>query len=208
MYLSSRKSNIECVCGKSMTCKNPPNLKQHLRAVHSAVMDDILRKKENLREMKAERDMKKVWNTTSSQCLKNCLLDRLCMAKTMRYKAITQMLAIFVGSSSVTNRLMENLEFKDLPCSLDPQHPVPGRASIKIWIKCSLSWKHRSQHICRLPTSSAFTATYGLRKGYVLLPQNHGLLLLPKQPSSAHCNSCRMEADFFSHCLYHLSVHW
>ena len=47
-----------------------------------------------------------------------------------RYKAITQKLAIFVGSSNVANRLVGNLECKDLLGSLDPQYPVSVCASI------------------------------------------------------------------------------
>ena len=47
-----------------------------------------------------------------------------------QYKAITQKLAIFVGSSNIANSLVEKLEFKDLLHTLDPQYLVPGRASI------------------------------------------------------------------------------
>ena len=35
-----------------------------------------------------------------------------------------------MGSSTVANCLVENLEFKDLVRALDPQYPVPGRGSI------------------------------------------------------------------------------
>ena len=43
---------------------------------------------------------------------------------------IMQKLAIFVGSSNIANRLVENLEFKDLLRVLDPQYRVPGRACL------------------------------------------------------------------------------
>ena len=48
-----------------------------------------------------------------------------------RYKLITRKLAIFVGSSSVANRIVENLEFQDLMSAMDNRYPVPGRSSIQ-----------------------------------------------------------------------------
>ena len=48
----------------------------------------------------------------------------------MKYKAITRKLPIFVGSSNVANSIVENLEFKDLLYTMDARYPVPGRSSI------------------------------------------------------------------------------
>ena len=50
--------------------------------------------------------------------------------ESQRYKWVTRKLAIFIGSSNLTNRIVENLEFKDLVHALDPRYPVPGRTTI------------------------------------------------------------------------------
>ena len=45
-----------------------------------------------------------------------------------RYKNITKRLAVFVGSSSMPNSIVENVEFQQLIKSLDPRYPLPSRA--------------------------------------------------------------------------------
>ena len=49
----------------------------------------------------------------------------------VRYKLITRKLAIFVGSSNVANRIVNNLEFRDLLSAMDDRYLVPGRNSIQ-----------------------------------------------------------------------------
>ena len=46
------------ICGKGVAGKNPTNLKQHLRAAHPQVMNDILQKEEDMK-VKAEKEKKK-----------------------------------------------------------------------------------------------------------------------------------------------------
>ena len=47
-----------------------------------------------------------------------------------RYKVITRKLAIFVGCTSVPNRIVESPEFRDLLTTLDKRSITPGRAAI------------------------------------------------------------------------------
>ena len=48
-----------------------------------------------------------------------------------RYKMITRKLAIFVGSCNVANRIVDNLEFREMLSALDNHYPVPGRGCIQ-----------------------------------------------------------------------------
>ena len=51
---------------------------------------------------------------------------------------ITRKLAIFVGSSNVAYRIVENFEFRDLLTTLDPRYPVPGRTALGKQLSCVL----------------------------------------------------------------------
>ena len=42
------------------------------------------------------------------------------------YRIIKRKLVIFVGSSNVANRVLDNVEFKDLLRALDPGYPSTG----------------------------------------------------------------------------------
>lgn len=43
-----------------------------------------------------------------------------------KHSSIMRKLAIFVGSTNVASRIVENVEFKDLLHSMDPRYPTPG----------------------------------------------------------------------------------
>ena len=120
--------------GRVLQEKKTTNLKQHFRAAHPHVMDNILQKEEDIKKVKAERDKKKSEESLKhyqQSTLKESFTRQTVYSKdSKRYKLITRKLAIFVGSSTVANRLVENLEFKDLVRALDPRYPVPGRGSI------------------------------------------------------------------------------
>ena len=47
-----------------------------------------------------------------------------------RYRKISKKLAIFIGSTNVSNSVVENLEFKDLLHTLDSRYQVPSRPAI------------------------------------------------------------------------------
>ena len=47
--------SLDVMCGKSISGKNPTNLKQHLRAAHPQVMNDLKRKEEDMKKNKAEK---------------------------------------------------------------------------------------------------------------------------------------------------------
>ena len=94
------------------------------------------------------------------------------MAKTVRdTKQIRENLAIFGGSSNIANRLVENLEFKDLLSSLDPRYPVPGKASINreldqvfIELKAKISVHLQSANFisicCNIWSKKGLTSSY------------------------------------------------
>ena len=138
------KSNTDSICGKSVAGRNPTNLKQHLRAAHPQVMNDILRKEEDMKKVKAEKEKMKSEESLKhyqQSTLKESFTRQAVYSKdSERYKLITRKLTIFVSSSTVANCLVENLEFKDLVHALDPRYPVPGRGSInreldQVWIE-------------------------------------------------------------------------
>ena len=51
-----------------------------------------------------------------------------------QYKAVTQKLAIFVGSFTIA--IVGNFEFVDLLETLDPRYPVPGRTALSKEFEC------------------------------------------------------------------------
>ena len=137
-------SGTEALCGKKISGKNPSNIKQHLKATHpkefhelSKKEDELKRKKVESERLKRERSLKHYQQAT----LKETLSRHTVYSKDSdRYRVITKELAIFIGTSNVANRIVENLEFKDLLQALDPRHPVPSKqAFTQSWIKYLLS---------------------------------------------------------------------
>ena len=66
--------------------------------------------------LKCERSLKHYQQSTLKDSFsRQCVYTK----DSEQYRAITRKLAIFVGSSNVANRLVDNLEFKDLVQTLD-----------------------------------------------------------------------------------------
>ena len=132
--VASETPETESVCGKSVTGKFPTNLKQHLRLAHPSVMKEVSRKEEEAKKAKEEAESSKraaSLKYTRQATLKETLTNRNPYSKdSARYRDITRKLAIFVGSCNVANRIVENLEFKDLLSTLDTRYQMPGRSSI------------------------------------------------------------------------------
>ena len=128
------QGNGGSLCEKSITGKNPTNLKQHLKSIHPAVMNEFSKKEEIVKKCKLEEEAKK--QETSLKQYRQSTLKQSFGRHTVypkdsnQYKAITRKLAIFVGSSSVANSIVENLEFVDLLNTINPRYSVPGRAAI------------------------------------------------------------------------------
>ena len=88
-----------------------------------------------------------------------------------QYKAITRKLAIFVGSSSVANSIVENLEFVDLLNTINPRSSVPGRAAIhrelnivlielRAKITTHIESSNRSSICCDVWSKKGLTSSY------------------------------------------------
>ena len=125
----------QSICGKSVAGKFPTNLKKHLKLAHPDVFEEIVRKEQESKKVKAEKECSKRAASLKyhhQSTLKESLEKKNPYSKdSPRYKLITRKLAIFVGSSSVANRIVENLEFQDLLSAMDNRYPVPGRSSIQ-----------------------------------------------------------------------------
>lgn len=95
-------------------------------------MEELLKKEEEENKLKLEREnMKRAASLKYCQqlTLKESLMrGRAYDKNSAKYKAMTRKLAIFVGSSSVANSIVENMEFKDLLYTMDAHYPVPGRS--------------------------------------------------------------------------------
>ena len=48
-------------------------------------------------------------------------------AQSIKQKSITKKLALFVGATNVPISLVENVEFQELLCELDPRYQIPER---------------------------------------------------------------------------------
>ena len=182
------KSNTDSICGKSVAGKNPTNLKQHLRAAHPQVMNDILRKEEDMKKVKAEKEKMKSEESLKhyqQSTLKESFTRQAVYSKdSERYKLITRKLTIFVSSSTVANCLVENLEFKDLVRALDPRYPVPGRRSInreldQVWIelKAKISVHLQSANFvsicCDIWSKKGLTSSYLGTTAYFFSRSDH-----------------------------------
>ena len=102
-----------------------------MKAVHPYILNELL-KREEIKKHNAELQAKKKETSRDYQStLRESFTKRTGYTKNShQYKAITRKLAIFVGSSNVANRIVENLEFVDLLKTMDPRYPVPGRTAL------------------------------------------------------------------------------
>ena len=113
--------------------KYSTNLKKHLKLACATVFEEIIGKKRSKKKVKKESAKRAASLKYHHQStLKESLAKKNLYSKdSVRYKLITRKLAIFVGSTSVANRIVENLEFRDLLSAMDDRYPVPGRNSIQ-----------------------------------------------------------------------------
>ena len=125
----------QSISGKSVAGKFPTKQKKHLRLAHPDIFEEIVRKEEESKKVKTEKECAKRAASLKyhhQSTLKESLEKKNLYSKhSPRYKLITRKLAIFVGSSSVANRIVENLEFHDLLSAMDKRYSVPGRSSIE-----------------------------------------------------------------------------
>ena len=127
----------QSICGKSVAGKFPPNLKKQLKLAHPNVFQEIMRKDEESKKVKVEKESAKRAASLKyhhQSTLKKFLAKKNPYSKdSPRYKLITRKLAIFVGSSSVANRIVENLEFRDLLSAMDERK---SRLAIRVLNYC------------------------------------------------------------------------
>ena len=114
------------VCGKHISGKKPTNLKHHMKAAHPSILNEFLIREESIKKHKVQAKKSLIHQST----LKESLSKQTMYTKDgHQYKAITRKLAIFVGSSNVANRIVENFEFVNLLQTMDPRYPVPRKNS-------------------------------------------------------------------------------
>ena len=97
-------------------------------------MKEVSRKEAEVKKEKEEAESSKLAASlkyTHQATLKETLTKRNPYSKdSARYRDITRKLAIFVGCCIIANRIVENLEFKDLISTLDTRYQLLGRTSI------------------------------------------------------------------------------
>ena len=99
------------LCGKTIAGKFPTNLKLHVRTAHPAQYWDILTKEEELEQKKKEA-LSKLARQTKQLSIAESLKGKTSYDKnSQRYLNLTKHLAIFIGSTSVPNSIVENPEF-------------------------------------------------------------------------------------------------
>lgn len=125
------------VCSKRISGKNPTNIKQHIKAAHPSVLNEFLKREECIKkELEAK---KRVVHHQSTLKQSFTITKHTAYTKdSQQYKAITRKLAIFIGSSNVANRIVENLEFVDLLKTMDPRYLVPKRTALNRELNCVL----------------------------------------------------------------------
>lgn len=117
------------LCGITIAGKFPTNLKLHVRTAHPAQYWDILAKEEEL-EQKKEASSKLVRQTKQLSIAESLKIKTSYDKNSQRYLNLTKHLAIFIGSTSIPNSIVENLEFRSFVKALDCRYPAPGRTLI------------------------------------------------------------------------------
>ena len=141
-YADSNKSvcQIEVrgsACGKHISGKNPTNLKQHMKCSQLPTLNEYLKRDEAQKKCESELQAKSLKPHQST--LKDVFSMHAPYSRDSRqYKVITRKLTIFVCSSNVAYRIVENFEFRDLLTTLDPRYPVPGRTALGKQLSCVL----------------------------------------------------------------------
>ena len=166
MSTSKSPSSTSTTTEMSPISSGRPKKSQHLKSIHPAVMNEFSKKEEIVKKCKLEEEAKK--QETSLKQYRQSTLKQSFNRHTVypkdsnQYKAITRKLAIFVGSSSVANSIVENLEFVDLLNTINPRYSVPGRAAIHRELDLVLI--ELRANILRVQTESVYAAMCGPRK--------------------------------------------
>ena len=132
---TSSDSDTSEICGHKIEGKWPTNLRQHLKKAHPDVYSEVSKRDHTEEEKKTKKEaerqkasLKVSQQLTLAQSLQSgCAYDK----SNHKYKAITRKLAIFVGTTSVPNSIVENLAFKDLLHTADPRYKVPSRTVVR-----------------------------------------------------------------------------
>ena len=94
----------QSIGGKSVAGKFLTNLKKHLKLAHATVFEEIMRKEDEVKKKKVEKESAKRAASLKyhhQSTLKESLAKKNPYSKeSLRYKLITRKLAIFVGSTS------------------------------------------------------------------------------------------------------------
>jgi len=118
-------------CGHALAGKFATNMKHHLKKAHPVVYEEVTVKEQAMVEKKLHsKKPRKSASHYRSQMTIGEAFQRKYDTKSHRCQFITRKLAIFIGSTSVPNSLVENMEFRSLLEAMDPRYPVPGRTLI------------------------------------------------------------------------------
>ena len=149
-------------CGARVKGKNPTNLKQHLKC-HK----DEYRKVTEEEAKKVQSKETSIAKSKSKQAEITSMLKVQPLPKdSMRYKAITRKLALFIGTANVPYSLVENLEFRDLLLELHPCYLPHGRGPIKQKIASILEvMKNNIQEKLALVSKIHFCCDIWTKKG-------------------------------------------
>ena len=122
------------ICGASFEGKYPTNLRQHLKKSHPTQFAELVAKEEKQKKEKERRETArrgKSLKVSQQLTLAETLKSKSAYRKDSdRYQLISKKLAIFIGSSNVSNSIVDNLEFRDLLFALDGRYTMPGRAAM------------------------------------------------------------------------------
>ena len=100
----------------------------HLKKDHPEQHTEVLAKEEKAKEREIAEKARR------SRSLK--VTQQMTLAESLKVRSVyskdseRKKLAIFIGSSNVSNNVVENLEFRDFVNMLDRRYEMPGRGTI------------------------------------------------------------------------------
>ena len=135
---SQGQDGEDALCNKSFKGKFTTNLKLHLKKEHFEeyrLLDAEEKKKREETGKRLSKSKVKSKCSTSSSLFQSTIPTIANQKKpydpqSTKQKSITKKLAVFVGASNVPISLVENVEFQELLCDLDPRYQMPGRFKI------------------------------------------------------------------------------
>ena len=134
----TEEHNDDSLCSKTFKGKFTTNLKLYLKKEHAEeykLLEEEEKKKKKERKRDNGRKVKRNYASSNSFPQQTNLTDiarqkKMYEVHSVKQRSITKKMAIFVGSSNVALSLVENMEFRELICELDPRYQVPGRFKI------------------------------------------------------------------------------